>query len=1660
MPKTEAPRAAFSVDGTTAGGTTGGTSTPSETLATFDGETRNFIEMNGTRTFDVQTVPLSTADAFTVWGQTVQTNIKELPTDTKVCLFAEFKNANPSNILVLSAVRRRLVLGTQVTSTGVVSKVSYSWLVFPGDTQRNQTNCLTTGIIAAKNSIFGTTASMKFSLPEVCSNCTSSIQSEGLKVHFDSGAALSAVNLSGLKLKIQLSASDTTTGQTCSSNSACTQQGFNCCLEGQCVNDGAVKNGVDTAASGFLAAWEDVQNNPMRFTIYPQFFYVCPTTVPTVPGDDDATDPEFASRKRLNEMKDLFDCINPQFDEIGYCSKKIANASALIASPATQTFTVPMDDNNFRWANSLLNTNSIYSFRYGEQLLYQEGLTGFNSVQLTGSHDLAPPGSDDLDEAQSVKVTKILPSNALDDTLIIKYKVDATCVKLSGVLARCTKSYVQGRISTTPRPSDHPTSNSFQLPKYADLTNFPPLVKVGGVVTTTNWTADDASKRIIFSVAPTTNQSVEITYYVTPSTADLTTLTEGRTAAQTRVNELCGCGVIGTTNCNLTPVSQTTNGVTSVTDYSCVYPAPPTPEPPLQQVVFVSGKTVPYRYHDVNGAVWDNDTGASAPAQEGIAFAYTNGDKLKPNNLSSYVGFNEIYGSFDKTAAAAKPPRMVAVKKGTNYDIFVDSGAFASCENCGNDPYAPILKLFPTTFATRGGGYVPDLSNSVRSNVASTYRADDLLFGRACFVPATMLPWSHVENSDIKTQRRRRLAAQHLMFANGYQRDWFGFDYGSLIGSFDGVNWFSIGNQRRIKASSSKLLLAVNGYFADQTIDNNFKVVVSETVAAVNSGSNVTHDTMSDGAECQKNHFCSNDNDCIAQLGYDYTCQNVTGLRTPWMSFDPAGNEQTSSEEINLISLLGGVNGQARRCVYRGRGAPCAADLNNIASTFNGENNSAGLAACSPNHYCARVDGPARFNTAIARFASSPSSQNLLAGLGTKDVFGLGARYIGRPLNYYGDKSVSSVNAAAWGFSTSYNLSQHLKDELKVDGLCLPGRDIAGSSTYADAHSRIPSSGDKEAADRIFGVGPSAKVDATTTTNSKLLMMCPVVLDGTFAHHTPGTSLTNAVVAAEANRQNIPTTLLNMTDYAGLNLFNTNAGSAATTIGYQRYACLRAPGASCFSDMECAPSATIATKMKSLASFGNFATNVAEQAFWKEELTCGNPEPYKTFGEILNPSFDVKDNRCCRESGKTLQTFTQTQTEAASPFLNCASGEVPLAGFNQAVNSAKRNPRSNVVADIATCSLADLGDKTHALWAIVNRGAGEAQTAERQSRQYETLDTMNQRMCCTGNWVRSFASENGGGHKWGQGRTQNVDMDIFGAWNWQPDESLLPGVLESGEDERMACSADNFGTPACEIRNLTDAQSTAYLNWIAQFELVGIPQVGITVPTTANGLARIVEDNPALPNLSQQVAAGADQPLRKTLLSAVPDFDTTGNFISAASYSKIDIGSGKMKKVFSESEFNCCVPAGGSVPANADANMCCTGTLTTEAVGSEGEARCCLEDFSDVTLYLNRYVSSEGNGLPASMYDPMTGYIKDPAQVFAIAQAKKLCCSGNIRQGSVVSDLFIPLQGGNRLPQGKTRRFAYRSDAIDNNDETGAIADQYDEGFRWNTHYYCAPADE
>jgi hypothetical protein len=145
---------------------------------------------------------------------------------------------------------------------------------------------------------------------------------------------------------------------------------------------------------------------------------------------------------------------------------------------------------------------------------------------------------------------------------------------------------------------------------------------------------------------------------------------------------------------------------------------------------------------------------------------------------------------------------MVTVELGKTYLLTAKSGLYNPCPKCAKDswfqsffPFAPSSKgkgLQATGFTTARDSYS---DNSTLGNY------EDSKFGRACFVPVTMLPFAHSKNSSLLTQRQNRLSTQAAYYINGYHRDWYGFNQGALIGSFDGVTWFAVGNGRRMRLS-------------------------------------------------------------------------------------------------------------------------------------------------------------------------------------------------------------------------------------------------------------------------------------------------------------------------------------------------------------------------------------------------------------------------------------------------------------------------------------------------------------------------------------------------------------------------------------------------------------------------------------------------------------------------------------------------------------------------------------------------------------------------------------------------------------------------------------------------------------------------------------------
>src|SRR5690606_35086413 len=110
--------------------------------------------------------------------------------------------------------------------------------------------------------------------------------------------------------------------------------------------------------------------------------------------------------------------------------------------------------------------------------------------------------------------------------------------------------------------------------------------------------------------------------------------------------------------------------------------------------------------------------------------------------------------------------------------------------------------------------------------------------------------------------------------------------------------------------------------------------------------------------------------------------------------------------------------------------------------------------------------------------------------------------------------------------------------------------------------------------------------------------------------------------------------------------------------------------------------------------------------------------------------------------------------------------------------------------------------------------------------------------------------------------------------------------------------------------------------------------------------------------------------------------DGTQNYYSLASAlfdtdsAKVNYNDSQIKAVFSQDEVSCCKPAGTLVAANADPNLCCTGFIRNI---NQDFGKCALPDYTNVSVHMNRYVSSIAKDLDLSLIDPQTGYITDPS---------------------------------------------------------------------------------
>ena len=757
-------------------------------------------------------------------------------------------------------------------------------------------------------------------------------------------------------------------------------------------------------------------------------------------------------------------------------------------------------------------------------------------------------------------------------------------------------------------------------------------------------------------------------------------------------------------------------------------------------------------------------------------------------------------------------------------------------------------------------------------------------------------------------------------------------------------------------------------------------------------------------------------------------------------------------------------------------------------------------------NYCAALTG-STFNNSISRFGKSPASQNASSSvtINDADTFGLGARELGRPLYFNG---TSAANATA---KTNLNAN-------KVSYVCIPGRETLFSSSSVTMETNsyaIPNStNNDEKGDRVLNIGHSY---SSTSANNTFYLACPTFdEDGDLYNLTSSTTgpLSSPDWIYASGGQNISTRALTVFTDPALPLI-TPFGTPSTPVTTQVLEpnrCMRAPGAACFTDWDCAPSAFIAGRIAGFDTASTTGMSDPELAFWQEDMICNNSGAY-TLGQA---SFDLKKDVCCRDVAKNLTIATVVQT----PSVSAAFRHYDIPGVDYSITGslrytrlvgllAKANPEYTAAPypytgereypylyvptddDAVSADYWDYSDDVKPMNSVRKT---DGQRNDFNVKQWKSFDYIATNQCCTKNWVRNFdADENGGGHTWAPSKMQNFDKTHLKCIDYlyvnSVVEDYIPDPASPTPVPLPAGSFMNCADPTneteneCSLRNMITSEIDDYSHFFSSLELLGIPQVfiltphvPIDAPPVAAPLAPENDDytdisctiNPNDPTnpIGHSVAGSDDNfPIPGTIRAAVSgsvsstyeyliDLVYSGNGEARAYFNAANMDNfhEDTKKIFDDDQVTCCLPTGVAYDHDITDDMCCTGKAYDD--GDTVDSRCCLADYTNVSVYLNRFVSSEANYLTDEMFDPLTGAILDSSIAEQVARAKNMCCSGSYALGVAAGSLPVPnLTDGSANTSAVRNRFIFSDEIYDSPNNT-----YFDEGLRWPTDIYCVPS--
>ncbi|MBF0312357.1 MAG: hypothetical protein HQK52_03005 [Oligoflexia bacterium] len=1242
---------------------------------------------------------------------------------------------------------------------------------------------------------------------DVCPGCTQDVRSggNGVRIYYAEGkteVGSSELSLSILSLQINI-ISRSTDGIGACDEAGCLAKGYDCCLVGQCVKDGMMRANA-IIHPDYAQAKAEVDQNPINYSKWPEVYYVCPGKALPTPMPTTIEDPVAKAKVRVEYLKEMFYC-----DEFAradppvykYCQsyfnddsfQEVKNRIWRLCECATVGTPAPADPSRtcptyglvlYDSAGKALEGTPEAKHLFGKDLTINNSKMSDNEIFIRGP-----------------SINNFLKQN---DNLNKKY-----CLVLNFDTATIGVSKRQLRVTANPIAQIHFLSKEIERMLKINFLDYQhSRLNCYGSAYNIDATPISSSDDIAFSseniCSGNCNSILSALYTVSASSgiAEATKVTDPSVSVLKLLLD-------GSSNPTL---SNALGGYywflkqeDTVADVRCQAEPDPNPTPFQILQLRVNTRSAPHRFFKaVDGTSVDDikifygtpemSNGTPLALSEGTPFYYNDEfHKVAAQNVNN--NFNAVIGQMKVDLTRALPAKMVAVEVGRVYIISTISGNYTPCPMCTRDKWFNAFSAFPSS--QMGVGVVAQghtTSRDTGEDNLSYGNYEDTSWGRLCWIPPTMIPFTHKQANDIQTQRGTRLAAQAALYANGYQHDWFGFNQGALIGSFNGVNWFAIGNNRRVKATSRKLFLAMNAPFADLANAGELQVQIIADDGAISTAAsfdynfditNADNPNQNQAGSCQQYYKCETDTDCISKLGWEYMCAKVSSLKTLWPDFDRDGKEITGDGK----ALSGGYYKTVvfdpdrsiptswknqKRCSYRGMGAACAVDYSKIADL-----NLRKLFACAPNFYCASVSN-SNFSDSMNREADN------VLGI----VFGQGANILGRASKYVaGTGSLTTFNSNFIANAEIQN-ENFVSTSLGQMGFCRPGKSLTMSGVLADPVKNHQARDSYSRSDYISQIGSCASnIYTQTLLGLKRVHSCPVLNDNSddkdnFGNYYYTYMATPAYGTPEAKKAIAQNACGAESLYTGnKNVFAAIEGEPLSSIFYldreggmlAKDACFRRAGSLCHSDLDCSPNRLHAEESR-LYDRNYFGDTLAEKQYWEEYLICGQPH-LKVWKSDQDPesvklynSFSFKENRCCRASGETITMYTKgffdPEAGVTERALNSKLQTEPTAFAVVNPIGIGRYSRYTIMENLTIVDLiAGSPDiyptQTYTgitpapaspmiIFTPAEVVAGVPGSVMPKPYQWKSINDTGGKTCCSG-WVRAFADES---HEWNNYHTR------------------------------------------------------------------------------------------------------------------------------------------------------------------------------------------------------------------------------------------------------------------------------------------------------------------